>query len=130
MKSVRLSDRRRAAEQAIDRLPYSCRRCGEEVSTPTHRPVLEQMCGLQVCFRCWFWLECVKIRDEPYAIRLDGTHYAIGPAGYRFGFYGRTAEVVFRDGRVVGTRSLWWQGRIPDHFREELPDNAEEIIWI
>lgn len=78
-----------------------------------------------------FWAEQIAGRSN--AVVIDGDHYRIEPEpGPREpqmrGHSGRLFRIRFReDGRVVETRNLWHQGKIPPPWREQLPDNAEFI---
>lgn len=104
---------------------YECRRCGKlsEVKYYKHR------CG-DLCHACLFWMEKChpSMRDSPMTVRVDGTHYRIGPENqsrlaFR-GFGGREFIIQFDDGRKVITTNLWCQGSIPEDFKDALPNNA------
>ena len=76
------------------------------------------------CEDCSFWLEKLYLPD--YAkkqVIVDGTHYTLGNSSIR-GFAGAKFKIKFFDGRVIKTSNLWSQGKIPEHFRSTLPDNA------
>lgn len=47
------------------------------------------------------------------------------PPGAFRGFSGRRFWIRFKDGSTLTTNNLWYQGKIPDEFRDELPDTAE-----
>lgn len=57
---------------------------------------------------------------------VAGHHYMVGKGGGG-GFGGRRFEIRFHDGRTVVTNDLWYQGRIPPAWQEQLPDNAEFV---
>jgi hypothetical protein len=82
----------------------------------------------KLCFNCDFWMEYVRCKDNPAALRIGGKHYWIDDersSGSR-GFSGR--RFVIRKGSVlVTTTNLWHQGTIPELFRDLLPDNAEFV---
>jgi hypothetical protein len=78
-----------------------------------------------------FWAEKrdPDIRDSLRTVRVNGTHFRIGPEdkdarGMR-GFGGAKFIIMFHDGRRVVSTNLWCQGTIPKPLRGELPDNAE-----
>lgn len=80
-----------------------------------------------MCFTCTFWTE--QAQDQRDAVRIDGWHYRIGEdKGNVFrGHGGKRFTIKFYDGRIVNTSNLWHQGKIPEHFRAELPNNAEFV---
>jgi hypothetical protein len=91
-----------------------------------------------LCFDCNFWTEKVDwaeagdLSSGRKVARVLGHHYIISPdqADLRSaGMGGRKCQVRFTSGPHAGaeitTRNLWFQGEIPDHFRDRLPDNAE-----
>lgn len=80
-----------------------------------------------VCFGCAFWKNVIKgDRNSKRAVVVNGGHHWIGnekSSGFK-GFGGAKWKIRFNDGREVETTNLWHQGTIPEHFREDLPDNA------
>jgi len=69
-------------------------------------------------------------------VRVDGTHYTAAYIGIRGGpnqgkgFGGSVIRWRWLDdpeGKVYETNSMWFQGRIPEEFRDRLPDNA---VWV
>lgn len=87
-------------------------------------------CGIKVangilrCFYCNFWNDLL-IKDYNRSIRVNGVHYLAGGTG---GYSGRKFTIEFFDGRPnLTTKSLWYQGKIPDQFQIRLHDNARFI---
>lgn len=85
-----------------------------------------------------FWDAKVKWRENGdtngfggVCARIDGNHYVIGKednkAGFR-GFAGHKFVIEFisgpHQGKIIETTNLWHQGKIPEEYRELLPDNA------
>lgn len=114
-----------------------CRECGivEDTSRTAGGLALKAR-GL--CFDCNFWTEKVEwaeagdLAGTRKVARVKGRHYVISPDQSDLnsaGMGGRGFQVRFTAGphadAEVTTRNLWFQGEIPDHFRERLPDNAE-----
>lgn len=87
-----------------------------------------------LCEECDFW-DNQRIADENYrkgrVVVADNKHYVIGDENstdtFR-GFGGAKVTIKFKDGRIVKSSNLWYQGDIPEFFRNVMPDNAE-IIW-
>ena len=76
------------------------------------------------CEDCSFWLEKLYLPDyTDRQVIVDGTHYMLGNSSIK-GFAGATFKIKFFSGCIVETSNLWHQGRIPEHFRSALPDNA------
>jgi len=75
-----------------------------------------------------FWDEKVAVKDKPFSVRVNGSHFIIGPEGEKYpGFGGQKFHIKFHDGREVITTNLWHQGKIPVSYRfrkTKLPDNA------
>lgn len=85
------------------------------------------------CFTKEFWDHYVKVKDNPYIIRVKGKHYFIEDdtidAEERFfrGFGGIKFSIKKFTGEIIETRNLWCQGEIPTEYRGRLPDNAEFV---
>lgn len=107
---------------AAYRDPTICRQCCGTVEP--HR-----LSKSDVCFSCDFWQRYVENRDAADRVRINGSHYIIGEEDARGerGCGGSKFIIEFTNGRRVITRNLWVQGKIPAHFREQLPDNAQFI---
>ena len=97
----------------------TCKECGKTEQgtySPSPRP--------GYCFSCSFWMD----RTEEDGIRIGGQHFTLGredAPGMR-GFDGRVFRIRKGD-REFLTSNLWSNGRIPEHFRDRLPDNGEFI---
>ena len=80
-----------------------------------------------LCFECLFWKAKTSIRDRLNVARIDGDHFIINESDTvsKRGFDGRKFTIKFFDGREITTTNLWHQGKIPEHFRKALEDNAE-----
>lgn len=84
------------------------------------------------CFYWEFWDEKVRNLGKRSVI-VDGSHFMLGdpreeswPNSMK-GHGGAKYRIRFFDGREVTTTSLWYQGNIPEAFRDKLPDNAEFV---
>lgn len=106
----------------------TCRECGQMDAANYLEPTRSRMIAQQLCFICLFWTDMVPLRADPANARIGGIHYHIGPENDTHrelrGFGGNLSIIHFADGREVATTNLWHQGKIPDHFRDRLPDNA------
>lgn len=116
---------------------FTCRECGELEAANWLEPKRSRLLEMQLCFMCEFWTEKIAWREagdltdgNPVA-RIDGTHYVLHPFqpnpryAHCLGFGGRSMTAVFHDGRAVTSNDVWYQGKIPDRFRDRLPDNAQ-----
>ena len=83
------------------------------------------------CYDCYFWLEKVNLAQHHLARRVivKCEHYMIGENHSEpfKGFGGRDFSIKFYDGRDIKTSNLWYQGEIPERFKEFLSDNAEFV---
>jgi len=109
-------------------LKCPCTECGGIVSTGYTQELADNLRFFNICFYCYFWLEKLKIKDDPDTVRVHGTHYLISPDnsstfGFK-GFGGAEFRIKFHDGRNIVSHNLWCQGDIPERFKERLPDNA------
>ncbi|MCR4284526.1 MAG: hypothetical protein NUV97_00595 [archaeon] len=89
-----------------------------------------------LCFSCYHWYtqsEFDKIDpDHAVIIRTRDNkieHYRISPDSKRGfqGFGGREFTIHFKDGRIVTTHNLWFQGEIPKFWIPEFSLNVKEI---
>lgn len=105
-----------------------CCECGRLYSTHYVDNIRKKLKEQKVCHTCNFWREYVEKKDAPQIARINGTHYWSNPKteskSQFLGFGGRLTHIRWNDGREVETNDLWYQGAIPDRFRERLPDNA------
>jgi len=111
-----------------------CKVCGEteRLTYGTHN---ERLKSERLCFTCEFWLRYVwNDPTEPRALVINGGHFMIGDEERRHpgemrGFAGRKFLIEKFTGEQIVTTNLWYQGKIPQHFRERLPDNARFKKW-
>ena len=82
-------------------------------------------------FTKMFWDEKVAIKDAPYVMRVEHTHYIIGdpdPTNPWRGHGGR--KFIFErldTGERIESTNVWYQGQIPTDYDDLLPDNARII---
>lgn len=101
-----------------------CVVCGKEMEKSKY---CGNICSDE-CFHNDYWGSKVKDKDKDNMVRIKGEHYYIGEedskSSFR-GFSGMKYKIKFFDGREVISTNLWYNGEIPDNFKELLPDNAE-----
>jgi len=109
-----------------------CVECGDPPFGSWMKQVADEMVARGLCFWCNAWTNTLAELGSDDAV-IDGTHYSIGPepapGAYRsaLGHGGARFEIEFFGGRTVTTTNLWAEGRVPEHFRGRLPDNARFI---
>ena len=106
---------------------YICEICGREFDKKHFSGKFENICGLGNCFHEKFWRIIADEKDEH--VFINGGSYYIedeNKGGIR-GFDGRKFRIRKNDGTEIVTTNLWYQGQIPDNFKDILPDNAEFI---
>ena len=105
-----------------------CRECGGADALEWNEETKAQLISEQLCFYCNLWTKrAPRTPDDNVAI-IHGNYFTIGdekgPASMR-GYGGRRFTIRYHDGRQVETTDLWDGGRVPEHFRDRLPDDAE-----
>lgn len=106
-----------------------CKICGKLEELHYFPEVEKDLIDRGLCFKCGFWDNLIKTKDNPESVRINGTQYHIGREEYNHPeeFRGYGAEkfyIKFNDGRKVTTTNLWCNGIIPNNFRSILTDNA------
>ncbi len=84
------------------------------------------------CHTCAFWTQHIVLflSGDPAIVIVDGAHYRLGDDSNRLkGHGGRKFIIHYNDGRTITTNNLWYQGIIPDRFRNTLKDNATFIPY-
>ena len=106
--------------------PCKCKYCGEVFDSSLKYNGNKDN---NECFSCWFW-DGIKNDDsiEPNRVVIvDGHHYRYRD-DVKFkeiaGFAGHEFHIKFNDRREVTTRNLWHQGKIPEYWLKDFPDNA------
>ena len=95
-----------------------CSKCGQNYDTKSHILKIQGW-----CFYCNFWSE-IASRRQDYLI-IDGHSYCKGEEDDVYkGMGGRLFYIETNDGWKFKTTNLWHQGKIPDVWRDALPDNA------
>lgn len=103
----------------------NCIICGKEIekSSFSHKVI----CSSE-CFHIDFWNEQIEDKNNSKSVRVNGEQYHIGSEhsnpSFR-GFGGAKYKIKFFDGREVTSTNLWYNGKIPESFKDSLLDNAE-----
>jgi hypothetical protein len=83
-----------------------------------------------ICFRCAFWSDKIE-NPLPYREIINGEHYVFHPYQNKpvffQGYGGREFYALRNDGSLIMSNNVWYQGQIPEIFREKLPDTARMI---
>lgn len=110
-----------------------CTSCGEEGYPTSFSNCAEKkkMDEAEVCFTCAFWLnkiDMVKASKGRITI-IEGGWYSPGnglPPERFLGMAGRRFDIEYlADEHRITTFDLWSGGKIPEHFKEQLPDTAK-----
>lgn len=130
MKNTQSTPTHSPTETVSDEKKVVCSKCGkDEFIGNWNKTTQEELKSRKFCFECNYWYELFLRKDGKDVIRLDGIHRSLGedkpttPDRFK-GSCGSKFVVEFMDGRVVTTTDLWYQGKIPDAWKAELPDNA------
>lgn len=111
----------------------TCSCCGApmEIDTFDQRASLTIfMRKRQLCFTCAFWKDKIE-NPHPDREIINGSHYvfhkSLSEHRHFQGFGGTTMYILKNDGTVKRSNNVWFQGNIPDRFRQQLPDTAKFI---
>lgn len=103
-----------------------CSVCGKKIKESKYSNA--KLCSSE-CFSINFWREIIAEKDKH--IIIDGRCYIDGGEvkdidhHLFLGFSGHRFWIRFFDGNEITTNNLWFQGDVPDKFKNELPDNAK-----
>ena len=122
---------------------WTCKECGSDEYSPfiysldskgikTHP---EAPAGVELCQPCSYWLDLIGHKDDPDVVVAEGRFYVIHPdrpndTGARLrmhGFYGSRFTFQKYTGEEITSNDVWNGSRIPDRFRDRLPDTAETV---
>lgn len=108
-----------------------CEICGKKFNKPFyHSDEYKNICSSSECFHKKFWLEIIEEKDSHVIINgncyyIDKTH-PMSDSDFR-GYGGREFKIKLHSGEVITTNNLWYNGEVPEEFRDRLPDNAEFV---
>lgn len=102
-----------------------CEICGKEIAKSQYQGCV--ICS-STCFTKKFWKDIVVDKENRIIIGgscfYDGGDRPNERCSSDLGYYGRRFYIRHFDGRETTTNNLWFNGKIPDEFRDMLPDNA------
>ena len=102
-----------------------CIICGKEIKESKYTNDI--LCSHK-CFVKNFWNKIISEKDKH--VIINGVCYTIGEPIPSYhsqfaGFGGRVFYIKYFDGRIVRTNNLWFNGDIPQEYREVLKDEAK-----
>lgn len=108
---------------------YTCKLCGQEENILQYNSsckYLSIMAKQHVCFQCAFWIDKIA-NPPPNRMIIGGCHYTVHPFVRRpnnvlKGCGGKEFYIRKMDGTLIKSNNVWFQGEIPEHFRDQLPD--------
>lgn len=111
-----------------------CRECKALMALPKDKSEAMVALTINYCGLCYFWHQLEVVKNSPDSVRIGGKHYFIGketsleedPPKWR-GIAGAKVIIKFFDGRTVTSTNFWYNGVIPDRWKNRLPENAEFI---
>jgi hypothetical protein len=107
--------------------PHKCKVCKNNFSVRNYDEALaRRLSTVGVCHGCDIWMGYFLDRRRPDSAVIEGQQYTIGPKNARFkGMGGNKVVIKFYDGRTVTTDNLWHNGKIPEIFKNIMPNNAD-----
>lgn len=110
----------------------TCSCCGTPFELDGFYPsnkLTKKMKAENICFSCAFWKD--KIDDPPVNREIiDGQYYIFNPWGKARNIqgYGSCAMyIVKNDGDIKRSNNVYYQGQVPDCFKDLLPNTAKFI---
>lgn len=110
-----------------------CIECGGYIETKNWLgKVGEVLKERKLCHSCNHYFEAVETVNEPRRVIVNGSLYwrkdwnSTSPS-HCLGFGGSVYLIKMHSGEVFKTNDLWFNGDIPDRFKDRLKDNAEFI---
>jgi len=112
-------------------LIIECQLCGKTEALDDFdpsSPLYDTMHDRHLCYSCAFWTDKIE-HPLPDREVINGHHYTVHPFAHRpenvlRGFFGKEFCIRRFDGTLVKSNNVWHQGKIPERFRQALPDTA------
>lgn len=110
---------------------YSCNICGKtddlnmfDTQCALFKPMSEQ----HICHQCAYWLDIIQHPPLNMEV-IGGVAYIANPFVHRplqviKGHFGKEFYIRKYDETLLRVNNLWNLGKIPERFREQLPDTA------
>lgn len=116
----------------IEPLPFTCDLCGQKDDFSDYAlssKYLRIMQKRHICFQCAFWMD-LAATPLPNREIISGCHFTVLPTTKRphqvtNGLGGKEFYIRRIDGTLIKSNNIWYQGRIPQHFKEFFPNTAD-----
>lgn len=112
---------------------YTCSCCSQEDNFSAYKPttaLLPYMIEQHVCYECAFWQNIIATPIYGQEV-IDGYLFVIHSSTLRplhVLNFSKGKEYYIRrksDGELIKSNNVECKGKIPEHFREQLPDTAD-----
>lgn len=104
-----------------------CKICGKKFEKIRYASPNDNICG-DACYTDNYWLNRVDNKDEYLIIHGNCYYVETERSGGLMGFDGRRFRIrMLADSREIVTTNLWYNGEVPQKYRDMLPDNAEFV---
>lgn len=105
-----------------------CEYCGKEIEKSSYDSSINKiLCGKNECWDKYYWENKIKEKNDNTVI-IDGCMFYIDDEDEKDkfrGFGGISFKIkMFGEEKVLETKNLWYNGKIPMEYRNELKDNA------
>lgn len=107
---------------------FKCKECKKEEDENKFTNG-KDLLAKNLCFSCDYWTQRIERQNSLTQAVIKGVVYQIAKeqeVGFR-GFDGEKFIIKFKDGRLIHTTNLWYNGKPPSRFKDKLLDNAEFI---
>ncbi len=111
-----------------------CHLCGSPIELESYDQksrLTKKMKHERLCFNCAFWTD--KFENPPKGREIiNGSHYILHPWNNdRFGRFNGFGTggfyILHNDGTVLRSNDVWFQGNIPERFKDKFPNTARAI---
>ena len=107
-----------------------CIECGGYVKTKNwFGKVGDSLKKRKLCFSCNHYFEAIETAGDPRRVIINGSLYwrkdwnSTAPS-HCLGFSGSVHNIKMNSGEIYKTNDLWFNGDIPERFKDRLKDNA------
>ncbi len=103
-----------------------CIECGGLIPTTYHEPIKSELISRNVCLSCNIWINKLATLPDPNCFIVNGGVYNTRPEfeGPGFRGFGGSEFKFMKDSVLTVSKNVWFNGYVPDHFKDRIKDNA------
>ena len=111
---------------------FQCKCCGVHIDIRDYRraPLKEMMLQEKLCYSCAYWVDIIN-NPPLHSQIINGRFLTFNPWETEISVFDADGKESFyimqTDGDVRRSNNVWFQGEVPERFRNLLPDTARYI---